>query len=164
MTYIESRVIQNACAAWEKGDPFYFHNPQQKLYATATYFAHQHHMLCTWQGFVTPQDIEQFAESLLQFMHTNTVLTLINENRLVEGPWYDANEWVVHNWLPRARRFGLVGMAQIISTDEYAAISARELIGGIGTSFPEFDAKVFISMAEAELWRATVTARHQTGE
>lgn len=138
------------------GLPVKFNNSFGTTYLTSTYSAHELLLRSIWEGFVTPEDIISSSTTKLLAMESVTMRAIINDNRTVEGPWYDANGWIEEYWLPRATKLGLKKLAMVLSPDAYAALSAVEMAERL-SKHPEHDLEtgLFPTIEEAEAWALT---------
>ncbi|MDQ3292255.1 MAG: hypothetical protein M3Q05_13290, partial [Bacteroidota bacterium] len=80
-----------------------------------------------WIGSQTQENVRLGANAYLEILTEYHCSYLINDNRLVAGPWSQAMEWLITNWLPRAIAGGLTHFAQVISPEPLARLSAENL-------------------------------------
>ena len=74
---------------------------------------------------------------------------LLNDNRLVTGPWDHAVDWIAQDWAPRAIADGLTHFAQVVSPESFAAVSGELMHARIGTYF---QMRTFGRLEEAQQW------------
>lgn len=134
------------------GAPFTFKNKFGVPFLTARYHDTIKCWVAKWVGFVTPEDIIQSSEIKLELMEVFGVQTILNDNRELEGPWYDANDWIQTVWLPRAIKGGVKRLGQILSTDAFAALSATEMISALSVGQDSMELQVFVSLADGLRW------------
>lgn len=102
-------------------------NPLGKVFLTITYDAENQWVYANWSGYQTLQSIQQGANTYLEVFADYKCHYLINDNRLVAGPWSQATEWLAQDWTPRAVAFGLTHFAHVISPEALARLSAENL-------------------------------------
>ena len=134
------------------GRPCKFYNKFGKEYLSIVYYQKLQAIVSSWKGFVTPEDIIQCSTVKLEMMRELPILGIINDNRELEGPWYDANDWIEKTWLPEAINLGIKRLAQVLSPDAYAAISAQEMLNAIEKQQSPVQVGAFVSVAEAKDW------------
>ncbi len=74
---------------------------------------------------------------------------LLNDNRLVVGPWDHATNWIAEDWTPRAIALGLTHFAHIVSPESLARLSAEEMNIKISNFF---QMQIFDDFQEAKEW------------
>lgn len=135
------------------GTPFDMLNGFALPYLTTRYDPVTKRLYNKWQGFLNPADIIFSAKVMLIAMEEASIVSVINDNRPVEGPWYDANDYLANEWLPAASALGIKAIAQVLSPDVYAALSAEEMLSRLGDG--GLVVGQFISIQEAERWLAS---------
>ena len=154
MTTLTEESIAKAHAI-AQGHEVEFQNPFGVVYLRAHYNAADHVLRSVWTGFVSPEDIVLSSKVKLVAMAEVKMVAIINDNQTVEGPWYDANNWIEHEWLPKATALGLRKLAMVLSPDAYAALSAVEMAERIAKHQEyELVTGLFPNMQEAEAWVA----------
>jgi hypothetical protein len=102
-------------------------NPAGKIFLTLAYEAENHWVHANWSGYQTQQSVQQGATTYLEVLANYKCPYLINDNRLVAGPWSQATEWLAQDWIPRAVALGLTHFAHVISPESLARLSAENL-------------------------------------
>jgi hypothetical protein len=102
-----------------------------------------------WQGYQTKDSVMAGANLCLEVLLPSGCPYLLNDNRLVTGPWDDAVDWIAQNWTPRAIAAGLTHFAQVVSPETFAALSGEMMHSRIGT---HFQMRVFSRIEEAQAW------------
>lgn len=69
----------------------------------------------------------QGANACLEVIERFKSSSLLNDNRLVIGPWNHATDWIAQDWTPRAMRLGLTHFAHVVSPESLARLSAEEM-------------------------------------
>lgn len=141
------------------GDSYEFRNKFDRVYATFSYHYNLRLLLVVWTGFVTPADIIVVANRMIDLAAVIPLRCVVNDNKTVEGPWYDAVEWIVFDWRPRAVASGIKRMAQILSTDSYAALSGKEMLENLSQIGNELQVQSFKSVDEAKEWMLELIER-----
>lgn len=102
----------------------------------------------TWQGYLTKDSIQTGATAYTQALAESGYACVLNDTRLVRGPWDHSLEWVLHVWAPRAAAAGLRYFAMITTPDSFAEESASAFY----TQLTAFEAKVFDNLDDAQAW------------
>ena len=118
-------------------------------FCTTDYEEESQWVRTTWRGFVTAQDGEGGAMQTLEVLRITHIPYLLNDNSLVEGPWFDSVEWLERVWAPQATRLGLRAVAHVMQPDPNAGLDAARLHD---TFAGLFDLQLFANVAEAETW------------
>ena len=103
----------------------------------------------TWRGFVDPVEAQKGASQYLAYAEPFHCPYLLNDNLALQGPWFNAMEWLWEVWLPSAQGLGLRYVAHVVQADTHADILTR--------TFPEplvgeLNLQLFHAVAEAETW------------
>ena len=118
-------------------------------FCTTDYEEESQWVRTTWRGFVTAQDGEGGAMQTLEVLRITHIPYLLNDNSLVEGPWFDSVEWLERVWAPQAERLGLRCVAHVMQPDanaDLAAAADHNPFAGL------FDIQIFSTVAEAQQW------------
>ncbi len=113
------------------------------------YIPAEHWLRTTWQGFVTPTEAEQGASGALEPLRLHPVRCLLNDNSLIQGPWFDSVAWLQRVWGPQALRLGLryvAHVAQPHTEDDLGALLGHDPFSGL------FEVQVFTNVEDAEAW------------
>ncbi len=82
-----------------------------------------------WLGHQDSELIRKSGEALFALFLEKQVKKVLNDNRLVIGPWYDAVDWAAQDWFPQIMNAGLRHFAWILpSTDVFAKLSAMHVV------------------------------------
>ncbi|MBD2716415.1 hypothetical protein KBK19_15345 [Microvirga sp. STR05] len=103
-----------------------------KVYLTIAYDPANHWLYNNWVGYQTHTGILAGADACLTPLREHACAYLLNDNRLVIGPWDHAVEWIVSDWAPRAAQQGLTHFAHVVSPESMAAQSAEAMHLGLG--------------------------------
>lgn len=124
-------------------------HPSGQAYCTTEYVPADHWLRTTWRGFISPADAEQGALALLDMLQYGPIDCLLNDNSLVQGPWFDSISWLQQIWVPQATRLGLRHVAHVAQPHTEADLGAllvREPFGNL------FDVQLFTDLDEATDW------------
>lgn len=106
------------------------------------------YMYLNWKGFQTVDSIKSGCEKILELLKENKVQKVLNDNRLVTGPWQGAADWVATDWFPRMYEAGLTRLAWIVSPNIFSQVSADLTI----SKNKNEKTKTFDDYAKAEEW------------
>ncbi len=118
-------------------------------FLTITYDAENCWVYNNWYGSQTLESVMQGAEACLKVLADHKCAYLLNDNRLVAGPWSQATEWIVTDWTPRAVATGLTHFAHVISPESLARLSAENMHHRIRGAF---QMQIFEEAYKAEEW------------
>jgi hypothetical protein len=128
-----------------------------KVYLSIEYEASGPWVYNNWIGYQTFTGIIAGADACLHPLHEHSCTSLLNDNRLVIGPWDHAVEWIVTNWAPRATAQGLTHVANVVSPESFAALSAEAMQVGLND---QLQMRMFSNIEDAQAWlRAAQPAR-----
>ncbi len=102
-------------------------NAAGRIFLTITYEPETGWVYNNWLGSQTLASVQQGADACLEVVEDHESCQLLNDNRLVAGPWSQATEWIVTHWVPRALTAGLTHFAHITSPEPLARLSAENL-------------------------------------
>jgi len=120
-----------------------------QAFCTTDYIAAERWLRTTWQGFVSPADAEQGAQSALEPLDISDVHYLLNDNSQLQGPWFDSIDWLQRVWAPQAARLGIRYVAHVLQPHTEAALNnvlARDPFMG------QFELQLFSTVDEATAW------------
>jgi hypothetical protein len=103
----------------------------------------------TWQGFVSPADAEQGAQTVLEPLQSEPIPYLLNDNSQIQGPWFDSVSWLQRVWAPQAARLGLryvAHVAQPHTEDDLGMVLQHHPFRNL------FEVQVFSAVADATTW------------
>lgn len=103
-------------------------------------------LYCRWFGFQETDKIVRAGQTILDHVRSNRISKVLNDNRDVRGPWQDAADWTAKEWFPAMMDAGLTHFAWILSSDVFAANSAKRASEGTPI------VKAFHSYPEAYEW------------
>lgn len=124
-------------------------NTSGRIFLTIRYEPENYWVYNNWLGSQTQDGIRQGADACLAKLVENKCTYLLNDNRLVAGPWSQATEWLIANWVPRAVTSGLTHMAHVISPEALARLSAENFHHRIDSAFQMY---ICASLAQATAW------------
>ncbi|QNH63539.1 STAS/SEC14 domain-containing protein [Hymenobacter sediminicola] len=119
------------------------------VYLTIAYDAVNHWLYNNWIGYQTHNGILAGADACLGPLREHACAYLLNDNRLVIGPWDHAVEWIVSDWAPRAAQQGLTHFAHVVSPESMAAQSADAMHLGLGG---RLQMRMFGDINSAQAW------------
>lgn len=140
------------------GQPVLFKNAFDSPFLKLEYIRERETIIATWYGFMIFEDVKNASLISLEAYKLAPVHYVINDNRAVEGPWYDVNTWAQEEWIPRATALGLRAMAYVLAEDTYAALSAQELVNMLQESDTSLRTKACATMEEAHTWLQKIAA------
>lgn len=120
-----------------------------KVYLSIEYDASGPWVYNNWMGYQTFAGIVAGANACLLPLREHGCTQLLNDNRLVIGPWDHAVEWIVTDWAPRATAQGLTHFANVVSPESLAAISAEAMQVGLSD---RLQMRMFGTIEEAQAW------------
>ena len=82
-------------------------------------------MYVNWKGFHSVESVKTGCEKLLQVLTEQQCKHVLNDNRMVSGPWMGAAEWVVTDWFPRVYATGVEKFAWIVSANIFSQMSTE---------------------------------------
>ncbi len=91
----------------------------------------------------------QGANACLEVIQRYKCRCLLNDNRLVTGPWNHATDWIARDWTPRAIAMGLTHFAHVVSPESLARLSAEEMHVKISNNF---QMQIFYDYEAAKEW------------
>lgn len=114
-----------------------------------TYDEQNRWLRATWRGFVDSDEAWRGANNYLNKLPLFQCAGLLNDNHMLEGPWFDSLEWIKRVWLPFAHRLGLRYVAHVVQNDTGTDILTRAhlqpVISGV-------ELQIFDHLHEAEAW------------
>jgi hypothetical protein len=125
-------------------------NKFNKVYYTVTYDAINNWNYANWTGFVTADEVIHACNVGLEIIVKNSCPYLLNDNRLISGPWSGANEWIANEWMPQALNAGLRRFAHIVSPNIFSAMAASQLV--MKVEHFDFEMQIFQTKEEAVTW------------
>ncbi|GAA4367277.1 hypothetical protein GCM10023185_39020 [Hymenobacter saemangeumensis] len=120
-----------------------------KTFLTIEYDTQHHFVYNNWLGYQTRESIVTGANICIDVLTQHRCPYLLNDNRMVTGPWDHAVDWIANDWTPRAIAIGLTHFAHVVSPESFAALSAEMMHSSVGDSF---QMRIFGSMPEAKAW------------
>lgn len=120
-----------------------------RIFLTVEHQEHNHLIHNNWLGYQTHESIVLGANICLEVMQVYNCPFLLNDNRLVVGPWDHATDWIANDWTPRAVEAGLTHFAHVVSPESFAALSAQMMEEKINGSFRM---RIFGDFDEAKWW------------
>ncbi|MCB2409582.1 STAS/SEC14 domain-containing protein [Hymenobacter lucidus] len=106
----------------------------------------------TWQGYLTAANIQAGAHAYTTALAQAGFSCVLNDTRLVRGPWGHSMDWVINEWAPNAAKAGLRHFAMITTPESLAEGSATEFY----SQLTAFQARVFDSLEEAQHWLRSI--------
>ncbi|MBC7922142.1 MAG: hypothetical protein H7Z75_13760 [Ferruginibacter sp.] len=84
-----------------------------------------------WKGYQTVDSVKAGCDKMLELLRKKSCNKMLNDNRLVTGPWQGAAEWVANNWFPRMYAAGLQHLAWIISPNAFSQLSINQTLAAM---------------------------------
>lgn len=120
-----------------------------KIFLTIEYFEKGNLIHNNWLGYQTLEGIMLGADQCIKVLSDYKCSYLLNDNRLVVGPWDHATDWIANNWTPRAIEAGLTHFAHVVSPESFAALSAETMSAKIDGLF---QMQIFDDFNKARNW------------
>jgi hypothetical protein len=120
-----------------------------KEYLTVAYDEACRWVYANWKGYQTFGGVVAGANTVLEVLQQHACPYLLNDNRLVLGPWDHAVQWIAQDWAPRAIASGVTHFAHVVPPASLAAESARAMHLGVSG---ELEIRLFEDVGEAEAW------------
>jgi hypothetical protein len=111
-----------------------------------------HWIHVTWQGYLTAANIKDGAQAYTAALAKAGFSCVLNDTRLVNGPWDHSMDWVINEWAPNAAKAGLRHFAMITTPATLAEGSAAAFY----TQLTAFEARVFDTTESARHWLRSV--------
>jgi hypothetical protein len=124
-------------------------NAGGRLFVTIFYDAENHWVYNNWFGSQTLESVRQGADACLEVLREHNCSFLLNDNRLVAGPWSQATEWIITSWVPRAVTAGLTHFAHVTSPEGLARLSGDNLQHRVNKAF---QMQIFEKVTSAQEW------------
>ncbi len=103
--------------------------PNEKLFESkgldVEFDPQQQYVYVNWKGFHSVESVKTGCEKLLQVLAEQPCKHVLNDNRMVSGPWMGAAEWVATDWFPRVYAAGVEKFAWIVSTNVFSQMSTE---------------------------------------
>lgn len=87
--------------------------------------AQHQYLYANWKGFQTVDSIKIGCEKMLEILKQKECKKVLNDNRLVTGPWQSAADWVATDWFPRMYAAGLAQLSWIVSPNVFSELSTE---------------------------------------
>ena len=113
------------------------------------YDANENWIHVKWNGYANLAAIESWGESYLKLLQETSCPYLLNDDSKTIGPWSGALEWLQGYLLPKAMEKGVRYYAHVVSADNFAAISSRELNFRIADTL---EIGSFKNVRDAKMW------------
>ncbi|MFD2248144.1 STAS/SEC14 domain-containing protein [Pontibacter ruber] len=120
-----------------------------KIFLTIEYVEKNHLIHNNWLGYQTLEGIMLGADQCIDVINFYACPYLLNDNRLVVGPWNHATDWIANDWTPRAIKAGLTHFAHVVSPESFAALSAETMSAKVGDYF---QMQIFEDFDKAKEW------------
>lgn len=120
-----------------------------KVYISITFDRQFNWIYNNWLGYQSFENVVAGANACLEFIRRYQVSCVLNDNRLVVGPWHHATDWIAKDWTPRAIAAGMKFFAHVVDRQTLAGMSAEEMHQKVGNFF---EMRVFDDLQEARVW------------
>lgn len=84
---------------------------------------------CWWIGYTDLNQVMEGSELIIDYVVQSGKTGLLVDSSTEEGPWNDANKWIIEDWMPRAFSAGLTKIAIVLSEDIFSVMSAHDHAG-----------------------------------
>ncbi len=132
---------------------------QEKLYSSKSldieFDSQEHFLYANWKGFQNVDSIKDGGEKLLRLLVAKKVSNILNDNRLVTGPWQGAAEWVAKDWFPRMFAVGMKRFAWVQSQNVFSQLSADKTLSETDISQKSEGIRIFNNLEQAQQWAVT---------
>ena len=81
---------------------------------------------CSWHGYTDVEKVKRGSRLLTFYIREEKSSLLLVDSRSEEGPWSDSHEWILNDWMPEAKAYGLKKTAILSSKDMFSLVSAKE--------------------------------------
>jgi hypothetical protein len=105
-----------------------------------------------WKGFQSVENVKSGAEKMLQILKEKKITKVLNDNRLVTGPWQGAAEWAAKEWFPQMFAAGLTRFAWVQSASVFSQLSADKTLSETDTSKKNETIRTFDNLELARKW------------
>lgn len=133
---------------------------REKLYTSKSldieFDAQGNFMYANWKGFQTVDSIKAGGEKMLTFVKQKNVKKVLNDNRLVTGPWQGAAEWAAKEWFPQMFAAGLTHFAWIQSASVFSQLSAEKTLSETDESRKSETIRIFDNLERAHQWIVSI--------
>lgn len=126
-----------------------FHNSFGKLFLTTEYTSRHNWIYNNWLGLLATDGVKQGSLGILDLLVRTNCPYMLNDNRLLQGSWKQANDWIEHIWMPQALAAGLRYHAHIVAPGVFGQASAEDLHLRVGD---HFQMRLFEEEDEARGW------------
>jgi hypothetical protein len=129
---------------------------REKLYTSKNvdieFDAEGNFIYANWKGFQTVDNVKFGAGKMLEIMKQKKITKVLNDNRLVTGPWQGAAEWAAKEWFPAMFAAGLTHFAWIQSTSVFSQLSAEKTLSETDNSWKTRGIRTFDDQESARRW------------
>jgi hypothetical protein len=129
---------------------------REKLYTSKNmdieFDAQENFMYVNWKGFQSVENVKSGCEKMLEFLKQKNISRVLNDNRLVTGPWQGAAEWAAKEWFPRMFASGMTHFAWIQSTSVFSQLSAEKALSETDESWKTQGIRTFDDPELARKW------------
>ncbi len=102
------------------------------LYTSKTldieYNREYNYLYCNWKGFQTVDSVKGGGNKILELFRQRRCRKVLNDNRLVTGPWQGAAEWAAKEWFPAMYGAGLKHFAWVVSPSISGQLSIEKTL------------------------------------
>ena len=120
-----------------------------KVFISISFDSQHQWVYNNWLGYQSFENVVAGANACLELLEKHKSSCVLNDNRLVVGPWHHATEWIARDWTPRAIAAGMKYFAHVVDKQTLAGMSAEEMNQKISNLF---EMKVFDDLHDARLW------------
>lgn len=113
------------------------------------YNANQNWIHVTWKGYANLEAIKCWGESYISMLEGTACPYLLNDDSKSIGPWSSALEWIQNYLLPIAIEKGVRYYAHVVSKDDFAILSYRELNNRLADIL---EIRSFKNVIDAKMW------------
>ncbi|WP_240675983.1 hypothetical protein [Botryobacter ruber] len=102
-----------------------------------------------WTGHISAADVIKAAQVSIPILQAMHYQGLLNDKSEVSGEWYEANDWLQYEWMPKAVKAGLKYLAYVYSSNMLSLYSFRDFRSRIP---PELQLRTFHTRTAAKVW------------
>lgn len=122
-------------------------DPRDHSTCALTYDEQERWLQARWQGYVDQAEALRGAQAYLARAIRQPCPWLLNDNSQLTGPWFESLDWLLHVWVPQAKRVGLQYVAHVVQADSHYDIFTQ----APHLQLP-FELQIFDSVEDARHW------------
>lgn len=123
-------------------------NPLGRVFITIEEDKENRWIHVVWMGYLTAENIKAGATAYIEALSKEKFNCVLNDTRLVIGPWDHSMDWIIDVWSHAAAKAGLEHFAMIVSPETMAEASAANFTNHLTA----FEAQLFEDLQSAQKW------------